>query len=312
MALSMSDERTLLLPLLDGGEEPLPWQSFLGRLAQRTGAAFAMLVIRSGGPSFVQDMMRVAWRPGLAERHREWPDVAEIEAILPLSALRPGRVYALDEFVMAAAAQPATPAKIADARIIRVDCGGGLDAWLGMADERISFSAVDSALLSSLASFIAHAIRAWADRLGLQMRLVLADSLLSRLGVGRSQLDSSGRILAADPKPRPSGEAPALRMSQAAPHNGTAWASTSLWRAPMAGRDDAIIAALRDLHGLSAREAALAWAIAQGEPLPDAGARLGLTRETARNYSKRIYLKTGTSGQADLARLCHTSVAVLI
>jgi len=64
----------------------------------------------------------------------------------------------------------------------------------------------------------------------------------------------------------------------------------------------AAIRTIAAVHGLSAREAALAHAITQGEPIVEAGKRLGLTTETARNYSKRIYAKTGTSGQADLVR----------
>lgn len=67
-----------------------------------------------------------------------------------------------------------------------------------------------------------------------------------------------------------------------------------------------IIAAL---HGLSQREAALAHGLTLGETLMEAGARLHLTPETARNYSKRIYAKTGTSGQADLVRLLLTGLA---
>lgn len=55
--------------------------------------------------------------------------------------------------------------------------------------------------------------------------------------------------------------------------------------------------------GLSAREAALAEAISQGRSIIEAGAELQLTQETARNYSKRIYAKTGASGQADLVRM---------
>jgi DNA-binding CsgD family transcriptional regulator len=61
--------------------------------------------------------------------------------------------------------------------------------------------------------------------------------------------------------------------------------------------------------GLSAREAALAEAISQGRSLVDAGAALQLTPETARNYSKRIYAKTGASGQADLVRLLLTGLS---
>jgi DNA-binding CsgD family transcriptional regulator len=60
--------------------------------------------------------------------------------------------------------------------------------------------------------------------------------------------------------------------------------------------------------GLSAREAALAEAMSQGASIVEAGARLQLTPETARNYSKRIYAKTGTSGQADLVRLMLTGL----
>jgi DNA-binding CsgD family transcriptional regulator len=61
--------------------------------------------------------------------------------------------------------------------------------------------------------------------------------------------------------------------------------------------------------GLSAREAALAEAISQGRSIVAAGAELQLTPETARNYSKRIYAKTGASGQADLVRLLLTGLS---
>lgn len=65
------------------------------------------------------------------------------------------------------------------------------------------------------------------------------------------------------------------------------------------------------VHGLSPREAALAHAISTGEPIVEAGQRLGLTRETSRNYSKRIYAKTGTSGQAELVRKLLNGLAPL-
>jgi len=60
--------------------------------------------------------------------------------------------------------------------------------------------------------------------------------------------------------------------------------------------------------GLSAREAALAEAISQGRSIVEAGAELQLTQETARNYSKRIYAKTGACGQADLVRMMLTGL----
>lgn len=81
----------------------------------------------------------------------------------------------------------------------------------------------------------------------------------------------------------------------------------------LARREDArrAIAVLGALHGLSAREAALAHAISLGEPIMEAGARLHLTPETARNYSKRIYAKTGATGQADLVRIVLTGPAAV-
>lgn len=67
------------------------------------------------------------------------------------------------------------------------------------------------------------------------------------------------------------------------------------------GRD--VEGLLGELFGLLPSEARLAAAIGRGDRLIDAAARLGLTVETARNYSKRIFVKTGTQGQADLVRL---------
>lgn len=68
---------------------------------------------------------------------------------------------------------------------------------------------------------------------------------------------------------------------------------------------------LVDLFGLLPSEARLAWVIAQGIPIKDAAQTLGLTVETARNYSKRIYAKTGARGQAELVRIVLTSVLAI-
>nr|WP_025161193.1 hypothetical protein [Sphingobium sp. HDIP04] len=68
---------------------------------------------------------------------------------------------------------------------------------------------------------------------------------------------------------------------------------------------------LVDLFGLLPSEARLAWAIAQGMSIGEAADDLGLTVETARNYSKKIYAKTGARGQAELVRNILTSVLAL-
>lgn len=68
---------------------------------------------------------------------------------------------------------------------------------------------------------------------------------------------------------------------------------------------------LVDLFGLLPSEARLAWMLAQATSIAQAADALGLTIETARNYSKKIYAKTGARGQADLVRIVMTSVLAL-
>ena len=69
---------------------------------------------------------------------------------------------------------------------------------------------------------------------------------------------------------------------------------------------------LVDLFGLLPSEARLAWAIAQGYSIKEAAEELDLTIETARHYSKKVYLKTGARGQADLVRIVFTSVLAIV
>ncbi len=68
---------------------------------------------------------------------------------------------------------------------------------------------------------------------------------------------------------------------------------------------------LAELFRLSPSEARLAWSMAQGMTIKEAAAEHGLTLETARNYSKKIYAKTGARGQADVVRHILTSVLAL-
>lgn len=66
---------------------------------------------------------------------------------------------------------------------------------------------------------------------------------------------------------------------------------------------------LAELHGLPRREAELAVALSDGQSIAEAAAAMGLTLETARNYSKKLYSRLGVRGQADLVRLLLTGPA---
>ncbi|WP_284123775.1 helix-turn-helix transcriptional regulator [Parerythrobacter aestuarii] len=70
-------------------------------------------------------------------------------------------------------------------------------------------------------------------------------------------------------------------------------------------------AQLQDLFGLTAKEAQLALLISRGVKIAEAAGQLGLTVQSARLYSKRVYAKTGTRGQADLVRLVLASIVAL-
>jgi len=68
---------------------------------------------------------------------------------------------------------------------------------------------------------------------------------------------------------------------------------------------------IAELFGLLPSEARLALALSNGQSIAEAAQRLGITVETARNYSKKIYAKMGARGQSDLIRFILTSVLAL-
>ncbi|MEW9854358.1 helix-turn-helix transcriptional regulator [Novosphingobium sp. M1R2S20] len=68
---------------------------------------------------------------------------------------------------------------------------------------------------------------------------------------------------------------------------------------------------LAQIHNLPRREAELAILLADGFSLAEAGSAMGLTIETTRNYSKRLFAKVGVRGQAELVRAVYESCAIL-
>ena len=60
---------------------------------------------------------------------------------------------------------------------------------------------------------------------------------------------------------------------------------------------------LIDVYGLTATEARVALAVAAGGALADAAAQLAISLNTAKTHLARIFAKTGTRRQAEVARL---------
>ena len=373
MALLPAGQADLLLPLVASSGDAERWEAFLGALITHTRAQRAILMI---APAMAA--------PGLAPVaiERTAPSAADqppigLETLTGLGlqslrALRPGRVYALEELL-----DYSDPARLESqrnalaaqgvgfARLTRVAAGKAGEAWVVLLRAREDFGAGVAALLSSLAPILGAALRAAAAFGEERAARSLAEDTLSRLGIGQLALDAAGRVLAADPVARgafdiieapdertgrrlalPPAAAerverccaafaaaakeggtvpdpvvivlenrPALLLRPAlgviVPHLAAQPAAIAALRLP--GREDERpgAAVLRDLYQLSPREAALAEKLSRGETIVDAGRALRLTAETARNYSKRIYARTGTRGAPDLVRTILTGLAPL-
>jgi len=68
---------------------------------------------------------------------------------------------------------------------------------------------------------------------------------------------------------------------------------------------------LAQLYSLSRGEAKLALGLCRGQSIAHAAGTVGITLESARTYSKRIYAKAGARGQSDLVRLVLSDVSGL-
>jgi len=369
MTILSADQRELFLPLVEGIHENPPWSAFMRNLVARTYArrAFLIVTLANAMPSQEPTVIHVAAPRASQEPPLDFRQIGAL-GLHPYGSLRPGRVYALDEMLdfdsrASTARQRATldDMGIRYGRFLRVSAGGAADAWLLLVREREDFSAGAVATLSAIAPHLASALRTLAALIEQRLQTAMAQAALTRLGVAQVALDSSGRVMAADPlaehlltfAPDP-GPAQGRRL-QVLPDVARALeaACTALTTAPAgtirplllderraqwlllrksdlalegphaapavigtlrtARREDAAgaVRTLAALHGMSDREAALAHALTLGETIAEAGTRLGLTAETARNYSKRVYAKTGTTGQADLVREILTGLSPL-
>lgn len=369
MAITSADQRELYLPLIEGIHETPPFGQFLRNLVARTGARRAFLAVQlaNAAPDQQSAVIHVSAPRAAQEPPLDYRRLAELR-LHPLGALRPERVYALDEMLdyddpaqLARQREALAQMGIRHARWLRVNAGGAADALLVLVRLREDFSASAVATMAAIAPQMASALRTLVALAGQRMQTALAQSALERLGVGQIAMDAGARVMAADPQAEallgflPDAGERAGRRLQVLPDVARALerACAELARGEgetvrvvridarrgldlllrradltlpepvarpqvigvvrIAQREDAAngAAALQALHGLSAREAALAQAMSCGVPLVEAGQALGLTVETARNYSKRIYGKTGAAGQADLVRMVLTGLAPL-
>lgn len=367
MTFLSADQKELFLPLVEGIHDSPPFGAFMRNLVARTYArrAFLLIMLHNAMPSQEPMVIHIA-----APRAVQEPplDFRRLDALRlhPYGALRPGRVYELDEMLdydrpeqLERQRHALADMNIRFGRFLRITVGGAADAWLVLVRERQDFSSSAVATMSGIVPHFAAALNTLVALIEQRLQAAMAQALLGRLGVGQLAFDSGGRVMAADARaeallsflPEP-GPMPGRRL-QLLPDVANALVNgcAELCRAPAGAvriiridersgldmllrRSDlalsepcalpAVIGTLRTprredarpaekvlsaVYGLSDSEAALAHALSLGETITEAGRRLRLTDETARNYSKRIYAKTGARGQADLVRLVLTGLA---
>lgn len=306
-------DAALLLQVYDCARDGSDWPGMLSGLA-RSFQADAFHLFRDG-----------------VDCSRRGPQTAPLPACL--IGLRTGRVY-LGEELQQRQPGPQSAFSGSDARAIGLMSCGAL-VWMMVTRRKGQFRAVDSARLSAFAPHIVQALGLFLAQQALLAEQTRSHALLRRLGVGIVRVDLRKRAVQPDlsaqrllrdhaitpvrlleslrrqtDRPVIIPLSPSLEMLlEPSAQDGDAQIVTALLRT-----QDGILPepeTLAGLFGITRSEARLAHALATGHSLRSAAAQLGLSIETARNYSKRIYMAAGLRGQTALVRRLWASAVLL-
>ncbi|MGY6703523.1 helix-turn-helix transcriptional regulator [Roseinatronobacter sp.] len=310
------EDSALLLKLGDVASHGSDWADFLGEFATLFQTDAALLFV----PPQVWGWDRTGTR-----RTDPMP--------MPLlfAGLRAGRVYSGEELRDRALAQDMKWLGT-DNRAVGLRLAHG-PACLVLRRDKLAFRAADTARLAAFAPHIAQALDQWHVMQAVVLKLNRLNDISRRVGVGGVALDVvSAVILDVDQTaaslllengldaravldrarlhtaPAVVALGPGLEMLLLAEEARAGQVMAYLRQTDAALPDAARIAAAL---GISRAEARLARALGEGASLNAAAARLGLTVETARNYSKRIYARSGLRGQAALVRYLWCSALLL-
>lgn len=345
MAITRQDETELLTALHEGPMETPPWTTFLERLRRRIGADHAGMAFHRGN-----DPPALSEAAGRSEPLRiEGFNSGEP---VPGRLLRPGRVHSLGEFRDAAAPytrimRVEEPGGY-DARLLiarkETDFGASDGALLAALAPHLAiairiFATIEKERLrAGISNDAMRRLNFGWITLDTSGNIVDLDAQAERLLQHSTALHrtASGRLRPASMKAekqlgemvRELASGHSVR-SRAIHLSDEPWLdmlvttlpdrSPSRSGAPLVAyihgdehstteRQDQLMA----LFGLSRNEARLALSLSRGRSIAQSAKDLGLTLETTRLYSKRIYAKTGTSGQADLVRLILASIVALV
>lgn len=202
--LTRLDETELLTALHAGALEQPLWSTFLERLRQRTNATRVSLVFR-GSDAPVPELTELsAGAPAPPALHNRYLTELYRSDALSYLRLRPGRVYALSEFLepdspphLAFSRELLEPMGIRDLRVIRIAEPGGTNAWLSLHRDR-PFGMSEGALLGALAEHLAISFRTFAAIERERIRHGISATVMQRLNFCWFTLDARGRVIDAD------------------------------------------------------------------------------------------------------------------
>lgn len=318
----MSDDDALLAALLAAALDPAPggglWPAFLALLMAQTRAAGARLeALPEGAPP-------CCWQAGIPW---EGPGAGA-------GRMRPGRVYSQVDLPGGGAVGALRALRLA------LDPGGAVVLAIGR--EGADFRALDGMRLAHLAPHLGAAMAGWLRLEAGRFRAGLDRQVAGDLGGGWLRLAPSGQVTELAPGlaerleavagirlradgwlacPDPGAMAALRQAAAAAQLPGAGPQRLDLSRAPLvqmvlSAGPGGLVGRLRHalcaralppgrlaaVFGISRSEAQLAARLCDGFSLAEAAQDLGWTAETARSCSKRIFARTGTTGQPDLVR----------
>lgn len=334
MALGRTEDTALIQALYTAASQSGAegWRVFLDRLARNTRADCAVLLLRDGD----QETVTISGEMGSFDLDA----LTSHDDPAGLNRLRNERVYNRDDLP---GVLPDTSVHIRVVRTVQDDC----HVWLILLRQREDFRAIDGVVLGSLVPHMQTGVGIWVENACVCLDSSMNDRIAQSFGVRWIGFDKHARIVAGGATTERSGErlifpdtetesrfSNAFRkaLSKQSPHALTIDADrgTELYLTPfqpvsqfaVAQQSICILGLIRDCFDRAASptllaqaqdialaEARLAVCLSQGLSITQAADHLGLTVETARNYSKQIYAKTGAKGQADLVQRVLNGVA---
>lgn len=206
MAFAYADQQELFLPLIEGVYEDPPWSTFMRNLVARTYARRAFLIIAPANAAATQEptIIHVSAPRAVAEPPLDVYRIAALN-LHPYGALRPGRVYAIDEVLsfddpamLQFQRDSLNDMGIRFGRWLRITAGGAGEAWILLVREREDLSSAAVATLAAIGPHLSAALRVFEAISQQRLLSAMSQRALGKLGVGQIALDESGRVMAAD------------------------------------------------------------------------------------------------------------------